>query len=316
MVIFFVLGLQVFNDLPWLDLSNKIKSWVIILFLLSSFITFITGCGILNSDIDKFTTVSYLDPTPNSTVLAWVLSPTITFWVVYIISTFFWEKTNDKTLYICLFVASIFIVILLLKSLNFVNLDGTIKKDYTDKISKLKEVIKTLCTVKNKTPSTYQDVYANYLKKDPFSTYLVYNIKSVFRNTDPDPNMKIGDLYAYVMHQTNGKELDSFLLDPNVECNYAQAISKYYTAKGCDIAKHPGLREILKDLRNYNNPKIVLDDLNSTAAWFGMLLLLCLIYPAFHEIFKQNSVSTVVCAAISVIIAFWFTGVYGWANQV
>lgn len=119
------------------------------------------------------------------------------------------------------------------------------------------------------------------------------------------------------MHQENNKELDSFLLNPNIKCGVAHSISKYYTdGTECPASSSDGIREILKNLRNFKDHKVVLDDLTSTSAVLSFLLLMALAFPAFHKMYKYDGGSAVVGVCIFLFIAFWFAGVYGWATQI
>lgn len=201
----------------------------------------------------------------------------------------------------------------------------------------------------NKYTDVITDVISeNTLKSSSISSrfckYLMNNIKSLYPNGDPpnsgtSPTEEQYDLWQFMMHQTNGKELeelyqdfsdtskhscekntDSTLIDPCTK--HQRLISRYYMDDGKDHRKcnragtTDGIRELLKSLRNYSDGKDVLDELMRYSQGMLITFAIMLFYPLFHMYYMNDSTGATVIVGMFLVSLFIIAATYSYMNHV
>jgi hypothetical protein len=309
----------VYDTLEYKNINNVIYIWIPVILQVMCIACSWWGSNNIMTEINK---PDYLPDSYNGVSKSSFMSFAgfiIGVWVMYIIVYNYMKQEGKNYLtYNMLLIVSIFMVILLWFSFDFVNLYKSARSKWSGYLNTLETQVGVLAGGK----TTYQDVYAAYKKGDQFCTYLARNVKSIFYNSEPDPNL---DTTPYIISQKNGMELENFLLLPEttVSCALKQTITKYYTDSNSDCTTPnatDGIREILRAIRNWKDPETEINGITNTASGLTMLIILLLLYPMFHNMYtKDNGAykgSIIVGTSISVLSAFFLAGMYGWINQV
>lgn len=336
---------------PWWDTSWFINQLPLYGMIIATAI-FVAGFSISFNNIVKSFGKSYLQNMPNiggvsgaslgASAYAWTLPAFFAFWGIAVSIAMFDNSSElefHKSMLWILIALSLVIIIVFAIQYQITRL-MEVKNTYLSAANYLNAYTSHLATGAA-TGTTYETVSAKAkTTKDEFCKYLMRNIKRAHPGYEDDLDPGDKDLWPYLMHETNGKELNSLLKAFEKDCKTnptnktkATVITKFTCGNSVGSALQLpykqslgdppvipatiqiGIREILRDLRKFKGGEETISSLSAQAQGTLATTIVLLLYPVYHEYYLSDPDSTSIGAAIAIVSLFGLGGFCGWIAQ-